>query len=152
MDTGRGALGSMKEKKKIPVSAEFTPWSSTPLAGLNLPDIPDAPSEAGLLSQAAPSSKQGAVPASMKSPAFPEKVGEVILRREKSGRGGKAVLILSGWSVPWTDEALEELGRAARQACGCGGTVRHREIELQGQDTARVRRFLVSVGFRVRGE
>jgi apolipoprotein N-acyltransferase len=46
---------------------------------------------------------------------------------------------------------LQQLAREARQACGCGGTVREREIELQGDNPPKVRAFFESAGFRVAG-
>ena len=137
----------MSAKKKIPVASESnppSPWSGQPFAGLAIPGLavpsPTAPVEA------APAPD----PASEIHLA-PKKVGEVVLRKETSGRSGKAVLVLSGWAEAWTEPALAELAREARQACGCGGTLREREIELQGGDSARVRRFLETRGFRIRG-
>jgi translation initiation factor 1 len=127
-------------KKKIPLASESTPWSGQPFAGLEIP---------GLESSASSEADQSAPPdPARKAPA---KAGEVIIRKETSGRSGKAVLVLAGWSAAWTNEALAVLARETRQACGCGGTLRDREIELQGGDSSRVRRFLERRGFRVRG-
>jgi translation initiation factor 1 len=79
------------------------------------------------------------------------KPGRIVLRREKSGRGGKVVVIVDGFHDGWTLDAIANLGKLARQSCGCGGTVVDRHIELQGDQPARVRQFFENKGFRVAG-
>ena len=77
--------------------------------------------------------------------------GRVVLRREKSQRGGKTVVVVSDFATHFSGADLEAFARRAKQSCGCGGTVAGREIELQGDDPARVRRFFEAEGFRVNG-
>jgi translation initiation factor 1 len=84
-------------------------------------------------------------------PEPPRKNGRVVLRREKAQRGGKTVVVVYDFEPQITDEAIEEFARKARHACGCGGTVRDREIELQGDNAQKVRSFFESAGFRVAG-
>lgn len=91
------------------------------------------------------------LPASPDKDDEPSKAGRIVLRREKSGRGGKVVLIVDGFHDGWTQDAIVELARTARQSCGCGGTVENRSIELQGDQPARVRQFFEARGFRVAG-
>jgi translation initiation factor 1 len=79
------------------------------------------------------------------------KKGRVVLRREKAQRGGKTVVVVSDFEGHITDKEIECLARDARQSCGCGGTVRGREIELQGDNAPKVRAFFESEGFRVAG-
>ena len=83
--------------------------------------------------------------------AEPAKRGRVVLRREKAQRGGKTVVVVSDFDLRISDAEIEELARKARQACGCGGTVREREIELQGDNAPKVRIFFEGAGFRVAG-
>jgi len=78
-------------------------------------------------------------------------MGRVVLRREKAQRGGKTVVVVSDFEALISEAQIEELARKARQACGCGGTVREREIELQGDNAPKVRAFFESAGFRVAG-
>ena len=78
-------------------------------------------------------------------------MGRVVLRREKAQRGGKTVVVVSDFEDRIPDSEIEDLAKKARQACGCGGTVRGREIELQGDNVPNVRAFFESVGFRVAG-
>jgi translation initiation factor 1 len=84
-------------------------------------------------------------------PAPPSRHGRVVLRREKAQRGGKTVVVVYDFEPQITAAQIEQLAREARQACGCGGTVREREIELQGDNPPKVRAFFESAGFRVAG-
>jgi len=78
-------------------------------------------------------------------------MGRVVLRKEKAQRGGKTVVVVSDFEDRIADSEIENLAKKARQACGCGGTVRGREIELQGDNVPKVRAFFESAGFRVAG-
>ncbi|MEI8235521.1 MAG: translation initiation factor [Verrucomicrobiota bacterium] len=79
------------------------------------------------------------------------KRGRVVLRRETAHRGGKCVLIVDGFDDALDQPFLEALAKRLRAACGCGGTLKARTIELQGDHTARVRQCLTAEGFRVAG-
>ncbi len=121
-------------KKKVPVGTDAGSLTGNPFGDLDLgilPPGPDAPAAA--------------------APAAPV-TGRVALRREKSKRGGKTVIVASGFDERIPGGQLEELARTARQSCGVGGTVRGREIELQGDIAGRVRKFLGDRGFHVVGE
>ena len=51
--------------------------------------------------------------------------------RERAGRRGKVVTVLSGVELP--NEQLHELSAALKRVCGAGGTVRAGRIEIQGE-------------------
>lgn len=118
------------KKSKVPVSAPQTGLQN-PFAGLEMSGLPEGP-------------------ASAPEPE-PALHGRVVLRREKSGRGGKTVIVVSDFDLRIQPAQIEDLARAARQHCGCGGTVHGREIELQGDNVPRVRAFFQGAGFRVAG-
>lgn len=119
--------------KKIPVSESQQPLTANPFAALEVSaDLPPGPEEV-----------------SAQKPQAPR--GRVVLRREKSQRGGKTVIVVSDFASHFTVGDLETFARKAKHSCGCGGTVVGREIELQGDDPARVRRFFEGEGFRVAG-
>jgi translation initiation factor 1 len=56
--------------------------------------------------------------------------GRVKVRRETSGRRGKAVTTIAG--VPLADDALRDLAGRLKKRCGVGGSVKDGVIELQG--------------------
>lgn len=75
----------------------------------------------------------------------PCKFGRLHIRREKAHRGGKVVTVVFGFDAALPQERLEELGRALRNGCGSGGTVRERTLEIQGDQEAKVRALLEKI-------
>ena len=73
--------------------------------------------------------------------------GRVKVRRETSGRRGKAVTTVSG--VPLADEALRELAGRLKKRCGVGGSVKAGVIELQGDHRTVVVELLRADGYQV---
>ncbi len=121
--------------KKIPVGDRAGQLTGTPFGGLDLGELPAGPEDAA-----------------DEMTVVPRIGGRVVLRREKSQRGGKVVIVAGGFDEAIADQRLEELARRARRSCGCGGTLRGREVELQGDHAGRVRDFFEGEGFRVDGE
>lgn len=82
--------------------------------------------------------------------AQPVPAGDGIVRvsRETKGRGGKAVTLVNG--VPLAGEALEQLGKQLKAACGSGGTVKDGVIEVQGDHVERVMAALQKLGHKVK--
>lgn len=74
--------------------------------------------------------------------------GIVRVRLETKGRKGKGVTVVLG--VPLDGEALENLGKQLRQACGAGGTVKSGQIEIQGDHCTQVMATLTRAGYTVR--
>ena len=77
--------------------------------------------------------------------------GRVVLSRLTAHRGGKTVLAVDGFGPQHTDTAIEALAKDLRNRCGCGGTVRGRVVELQGDQPGKVREILEARGFQVAG-
>ncbi len=73
--------------------------------------------------------------------------GRIDIRREKEGRGGKTVTVVMGFVGIGLPEK-ELLTRKMRAACGCGGTVKDGNIEIQGDQRERVAGILAAAGFR----
>lgn len=69
----------------------------------------------------------------------------VTVRREVSGRRGKAVTTVSG--VPVGDAGLKELAGKLKRRCGVGGSVKDGVIELQGDHREVVLEVLKSEGY-----
>jgi translation initiation factor 1 len=94
----------------------------------------------------------GAEPESPAGPAARKPgLGRVVLRRETAHRGGKTVIVVHDFAPSIPMSVIEELARKLRNACGCGGTTRQRDIELQGNQVARIRSLLEEEGFKVAG-
>jgi translation initiation factor 1 len=73
--------------------------------------------------------------------------GRVEIRRTTAGRGGKTVTLVSefvGIGLP----EKEQLAKKMRAACGCGGTVKDGQIEIQGDQRDVIARILTEAGFR----
>lgn len=81
-------------------------------------------------------------------PAKPEKNrGRVDIKRTTAGRGGKTVTVVTGFVGIGLPEK-ESLAKKMRNACGCGGTVKDGEIEIQGDQREKIAQILTEAGFR----
>lgn len=82
-----------------------------------------------------------------KKPAAPTPspaTGRVRVRLERQGRGGKAVSVVE--NLPGHPERIEEVARALKSACGAGGTVKGRTVEIQGDQRDRIVAALARLG------
>lgn len=73
--------------------------------------------------------------------------GRVEIRRTTAGRGGKTVTLVSGFVGIGLPEK-ESLAKKMRNACGCGGTVKEGNIEIQGDQRDKIAQILHEAGFR----
>ena len=78
----------------------------------------------------------------------PESDGCVRLRREVKGRGGGTVIVISG--IPLDDAPLKELASLLKRRCGCGGSVKSGNIEIQGDHRDLLLTELQDRGYRVK--
>ncbi|MDP8217580.1 MAG: hypothetical protein P9M03_02515 [Candidatus Theseobacter exili] len=67
--------------------------------------------------------------------------------REVKGRGGKAVSIIRG--VPLESSELKQLSSELKKYCGTGGSVRGREIVIQGDQRDIIVSLLREKGYKV---
>jgi translation initiation factor 1 len=77
----------------------------------------------------------------------PKNRGRVDIKRETGNRGGKTVTTVSGFTGIGLPEK-EQLMKKMRAACGCGGTVKDGQIEIQGDQRETIARILTEAGFR----
>jgi len=82
-----------------------------------------------------------------KEPEPAKNRGRVDIKRETGGRGGKTVTVVSGF-VGIGQPEKETLCKKMRGACGCGGTVKDGQIEIQGDQREKIAAILVDAGFR----
>ena len=108
---------------------------SNPFANLDLPNLPKGPEPK----------------VDDKSPQKLWKMGKVNLQRETAHRGGKTVIVVKDFATHLPQTVIETIGKRLRQACGCGGTVKDKRIEMQGDNAAKIRAVLEAEGFQVGG-
>ena len=74
--------------------------------------------------------------------------GRVEVRREKAGRGGKTVTTLREFPSHVPLATLEAMTFDLKKTCACGGTLKGRVIELQGDVCERVCNELSARGYQ----
>jgi translation initiation factor 1 len=79
------------------------------------------------------------------------KPGRVVLRRERARRSGKTVIVIDDFATHLPISVIEKTAKKIRIACGCGGTVRDRAIEIQGDQPGKIRAVLEAEGYQVAG-
>jgi translation initiation factor 1 len=135
----------MPKKKKISVdgSAErvFNPVLGDLLKESGLVD-PDAGSE----TKALKTTGDGIAPEV--SAGDLAKVGKIVLRVQRKGRGGKTVTVLSSPGGGIATAMLEPLARDIRKALGCGARVEEDAVILQGDNSERAEKWLRKRGAR----
>ena len=126
-----------EEKKRIDTTAAQTPLSGlhSAFAGLDTAALPSGPTS----------------PPPPDSPQQIWKMGRVVLRRETARRGGKTVLVIHDFATHLPVSVIETIAKKIRQSCGCGGAVKGRTVEIQGDQPARIREVLEKEGFQVAG-
>jgi len=112
-------------------------------------DLPTGPAEGARSSSSgsgAGASSSGA-DANSASKAKPAKTypGRVTVRREKKGRGGKAVTIAEGPGL--SGHPLETYAKELARALGVGGRVEENALVMQGEQVERVAAWLEARGF-----
>ncbi len=73
--------------------------------------------------------------------------GRVDIIRQKAGRGGKTVTVVTNFVGIGLPEK-EKLAKEMQKACGAGGTVKDGQIEIQGDKRDVVAAILTKAGFR----
>ncbi len=74
--------------------------------------------------------------------------GIVRIRRETSGRKGKAVTTITGLNL--AEAELKQLAGELKRLCGVGGSAKNGVIEIQGDKRDTIRPFLAARGYTVK--
>ena len=128
----------MSSSKRIPTDGGSS-LSHNPFAALSSAGLPPPPEPAP--AEAAPRPGGGDAKPPKKNR------GRVDIIRQKAGRGGKTVTVVTGFVGIGLPEK-EQLAKAMQKSCGTGGTVKDGQIEIQGDQRDAVARILTEAGFR----
>jgi translation initiation factor 1 len=135
-----------ESRAKVDVSRPAAPLQHNPFALLG---------ELDALKNLAPAPEPKLVsPPPKVEPAAPKKArGRLVLRRETKDRGGKVVVVVSGFAeLPGANAVMiGDLAKDLKGKLGCGGSFDRQEIVLQGDRCAEVAALLETMGFRVVG-
>ena len=72
----------------------------------------------------------------------------VCVRLDTKGRKGKQVTLVEG--LQHNPATMEEIARILKQYCGAGGTVKERNIEIQGDQRERVAKKMREMNYVVK--
>lgn len=108
---------SRRDRSKIATDGGAADLGNNPFGDLNLSGLPEAPKADAPTPRAAKK---------------PKPKGRVEVRREKAGRGGKTVTTLREFPTHVPLGELEALTFDLKKSCACGGTLKGRVVELQG--------------------
>jgi translation initiation factor 1 len=141
--------------KKVDVARPASPLQHNPFAVLDgldaLKNIPAAPAPEP---EKPPRAPEPARAVKAPKPSIPKNSrGRLILRRETKDRGGKVVVVVSGFAgLPGANSVMiANLAKELKGKLGCGGSFDRQEIVLQGDRCAAVNALLEELGFRVDG-
>jgi translation initiation factor 1 len=148
--------------KKVDVSRPAPPLQHNPFAMLGeldaLKNLAPEPEPEKPLRKPEPEKGDGHRPplqtAKAPKPSIPKNSrGRLILRRETKDRGGKVVVVVSGFAeLPGANSVMiANLAKELKGKLGCGGSFDRQEIVLQGDRCAAVNVLLEELGFRVDG-
>jgi translation initiation factor 1 len=100
-----------------------------------------------LSSDGLPAGPADAAVAPATQPAKSKNRGRVDIIRQKAGRGGKTVTVVTNFVGIGLPEK-EQLARQMQKTCGTGGTVKEGRIEIQGDQREKIAQILKEAGFR----
>lgn len=78
----------------------------------------------------------------------PKGDGIVRIRKETKGRKGKGMSVIEGLGL--VDAELKSLCSELKKKCGCGGSVKNFNIEIQGDDRDKIKSILEAKGYKVK--
>ncbi|MEZ9041013.1 MULTISPECIES: stress response translation initiation inhibitor YciH [unclassified Vibrio] len=78
----------------------------------------------------------------------PKGDGIVRIQKETKGRKGKGVSVVTGLDLD--DAPLKLMAAELKKVCGCGGSVKDGNIEIQGDARDKIKTHLEKKGYKVK--
>ena len=78
----------------------------------------------------------------------PKGDGIVRIQQETKGRNGKGVSVVTGLDLD--DAPLKLMAAELKKVCGCGGSVKDGNIEIQGDARDKIKAHLEKKGYKVK--
>jgi translation initiation factor 1 len=94
------------------------------------------------------STETGRIKEEQKKPERPKGDGIVRIQKQTKGRKGKGVSIITGLDLD--DAPLKLLAAELKKVCGCGGSVKDGNIEIQGDARDKIKAALEKKGYTVK--
>ncbi|MEA5569579.1 translation initiation factor [Calothrix sp. UHCC 0171] len=79
---------------------------------------------------------------------LPPNQQNIRIQATRAGRKGKTVTVITGFQAK--PETLEKLLKQLKTQCGTGGTLKDREIEIQGEHKQKLLEILVKLGYKAK--
>ena len=79
---------------------------------------------------------------------LPPQQQQLYVKREKKGRGGKEVSIVTGFVG--NEEDLKDLGKELKKSLGVGGSAKEGEIVIQGEHRDKIVEILTKKGYKTK--
>ena len=136
---------SRRVQKRVATNGDGNGLDTTPFA-----DLDNLKKEIALKGEPPPpkATASPSVPAKRKAKHESKSKGRVEVRREKAGRGGKTVTTLRNFPSHVPLRSLETMAFDLKKQCACGGTLKGRVIELQGDVCQKVCELLDERGYQ----
>lgn len=94
------------------------------------------------------STETGRIKPEKDAPQRPKGDGIVRIQRQTSGRKGKGVCVITGLDLDGA--GLNKLAAELKKKCGCGGSVKDNNIEIQGDKRDMLKQFIEGKGYKVK--
>ncbi|AYV24622.1 stress response translation initiation inhibitor YciH [Vibrio mediterranei] len=94
------------------------------------------------------STETGRIKEEKPKPERPKGDGIVRIQKQTKGRKGKGVSIVTGLDLE--DAALKLIAAELKKVCGCGGSVKDGNIEIQGDARDKIKAALEKKGYTVK--
>ncbi|OTQ73118.1 stress response translation initiation inhibitor YciH [Gilliamella apicola] len=94
------------------------------------------------------STEQGRIMPEKNTKPHPKGDGIIRISRQTLGRKGKGVCVIEGFDLD--DCQLQKLAADLKKRCGCGGSVKNRKIEIQGDKRDLLKALIEDRGFKVK--